>query len=128
MKTRIFFYEIGKSVAIKVTSLAKADRALAAAYSQGMLTEIAMSRRLRKTSNHIVQMYGFDFDEKQGLGFIVMELGLYDLETYFHKTGRPQPADRKMIWRQLVDISSALHGRDIVRIIDIRIHLETCSI
>ena len=101
-------------MAIKVTSLTKADPALASAYSQGMLTEIAMSRRLRETSNHIIQMYAFDFDEAKGLGFIVMELGLYDLEKYFQRTGRPQPPERKMIWRQLVDISSALHSRNIV--------------
>ena len=69
-------------------------------------------------------MYAFDFDEAKGLGFIVMELGLYDLEKYFQRTGRPQPPERKMIWRQLVDISSALHSRNIVWTTSRRIHSD----
>jgi serine/threonine protein kinase len=109
-------FNIGRSSAIKVVSLALLDSATAVGFSKSFLTEIKMAKRLAKTSINIVHMYDFDFHQQTGLAFIVMELGQYDLEHAL--THRPQLSShgRKTIWRQLVNIADALHSRQIVRI------------
>ena len=95
-------------------SLATRDRATTELIIESVLTEIEMSKRLAKTSRHIINMYDFDFDRQNGITFIVMELGQQDLEK--HLAARPplSSAERKAIWRQLVDIAMTLHDRQIV--------------
>ncbi len=78
-----------------------------------IITEIEMSKRLSTASKHVVRMYDFDFHRQTGLAFLVMELGEKDLETLL-KGARVTPAERKDIWRQLVDIAVVLHNNNIV--------------
>ena len=89
------------------------DPQSAAGFADAMLNEIAMSKRLQKSSNHIIRLYGFDFDETRGLGFMVMERGSQDFESYL-QARRPSPAERKNLWRQMVNIAVTLHNRNIV--------------
>ena len=92
------------------------DAKSSAGYAEAMLNEIAMSKRLQKASNHIIRLYGFDFDENRGLGFIVMERGAQDFETFL-QTRRPSGLERKGLWRQLANIAVTLHNHNIVSLI-----------
>lgn len=79
------------------------------------LNEVAMSKRLAKTSRHIIEMFDFDF-HPNGLTFIVMELGQQDLE----KALQAKPlssTERKVAWRQLVNIAMTLHNNQIVSLL-----------
>jgi len=99
-------------VAIKIVSLATFNTRDAEGLKDAFLNEVAMSKRLAKTSRHIIEMYDFDF-HSNGLTFIVMELGQQDLETALR--ARPLSApERKLAWRQLVSIAVALHDNQIV--------------
>ncbi|CAF1289078.1 unnamed protein product [Adineta steineri] len=106
-------YSDGAPVAIKVISLASQKDSLALQNAESALTEIEMAKRLTRTSRHIIHMYDFDFHQT-GLSFIVMELGQQDLEKYLSQRLALEPADRKFIWRQLVDIAGALDSQQIV--------------
>ena len=81
---------------------------------QSILTEIEMSKRLSSASKHVVSMYDFDFHSQTGLAFLVMELGGQDLEKLLNERPRFSPAERKDVWRQLVDIALVLHKNHIV--------------
>jgi serine/threonine protein kinase len=104
---------IGRPVAIKVVSLATRNDSLAIGNSKSVLNEIEMSQRLARTSKHIAQMYDFDFHDT-GLSFLVMELGQQDLEKYLAQRSVLSSAERKSIWRQLVDIAMTLDNYQIV--------------
>jgi serine/threonine protein kinase len=95
-------------------SLATRNKALSAQNSEAVLNEIQMARRLAQTSDHIIHMYDFDFDRLTGLSYIVMELGREDLEKYLSQRVALLPAERKEIWRQLVDIAVTLEVHLIV--------------
>lgn len=103
-------------VAIKVTSLATMDYAIAAANAESALNEIKMAKRLAKTSNHIIHMYDFDFHPNTGLSFIVMELGQQDFDQALQQRRSLSSTERKEIWRQLVDIAVTLYSKRIVQI------------
>ncbi len=111
-----FSVHIDRSVAIKIVSLAARDNAEAEGIAQSVLSEIEMAKRLAKTSRHIIYMYDFDFDRVRGLTFIVMELGQEDLEKALSNRPPLSSAERKAIWRQLVNIAISLHNRQIVSI------------
>jgi serine/threonine protein kinase len=82
--------------------------------AESILTEIEMSKRLSRASNHVVYMYDFDFHRQTGLAFLVMELGEKDLEKALKERSRLTPPERKEIWRQLIDIALVLHRSKIV--------------
>jgi hypothetical protein len=82
---------------------------------KAFLNEILMTKRLAKTSRHIIHMYDFDFHQT-GLTFIVMELGQQDLEKALINRPALLPVERKAIWRQLVNIAVTLYNRQIVNI------------
>lgn len=82
--------------------------------ASSILTEIEMSKRLVRASDNVVHMYDFDFDRQTGLAFLVMELGEKDLEKALRERSRLSSAERKEIWRQLVDIAMVLHNNKIV--------------
>lgn len=102
----------GKAVAIKIVSLATIDPWSAEGLKEAFLNEVSMSKRLAKTSRHIIEMFDFDF-HPNGLTFIVMELGQQDLEKAL-KAKPLSSAERKVAWRQLVSIAMALHSHQIV--------------
>jgi serine/threonine protein kinase len=83
---------------------------------KSILTEIEMAKRLEKRSRHIVHMYDFDFDRETGLAFIVMELGEQNLEKALSSRPPLSSIERKVLWRQLVDIANTLHNHHIVSI------------
>jgi serine/threonine protein kinase len=105
--------DLDKPVAIKVVSLATMDTSLAEQNAQSVLNEIKMSKRLARTSRHIIQMYDFDFHDT-GLSLLVMELGQQDLENYLSQKSFVSSVERKGIWRQLVDMAVALHSHGVV--------------
>ena len=107
-------YVLDKKFAIKIISLALRNPSQAMVLRDSIINEIAMAKRLSKANDHIVKMYGFDFHEKTGLGFIIMELGKEDLETALQRYGRLPPKERKFVWRQLVSIAMILHNHSIV--------------
>jgi len=72
-----------------------------------------MSKILAKTSRHIIHMYDYDFHQN-GLGFIVMELGQQDLAEALSSRPPLSPAERKAMWRQLVNIAMTLYNHGIV--------------
>lgn len=106
-----------------MVSLATKNDSVAMGNSMSVLNEIEMAQRLARTSRHIVNMYDFDFHHT-GLSFQVMELGQEDLEDYLSKRTVLSPIERKVLWRQLVDIANTLHKYEIVIIID-HIFIET---
>ncbi len=110
---QIFFF-VDKAVAIKVVSLATMSSKEAEMLAESILTEIEMSKRLSRASNHVVYMYDFDFHRQTGLAFLVMELGEKDLEKALKERSRLTPPERKEIWRQLIDIALVLHRSKIV--------------
>ena len=105
---------LDKPVAIKVVSLATMHTSLAEQNARSVLNEIEMSQRLARTSQHIIQMYDFDFHDT-GLSLLVMELGQQDFEKYLSQRSFIPPVERKAIWRQLVDMAVALHTHGVVR-------------
>jgi serine/threonine protein kinase len=109
-----FSCRIDAPVAIKVVSLATFSTGEGQMLSESILTEIEMSKRLARASNHVVHMYDFDFDRQRGLAFLVMELGEKDLEKALKERSRLTPPERKEIWRQLIDIALVLHRSKIV--------------
>ena len=110
---QISFFCTDRPVAVKVVSLATLTGGEAEVLATSIITEIEMSKRLSQASKHVVRMYDFDFHRQTGLAFLVMELGEKDLETLL-KGVRVSPADRKDIWRQLVEIAVVLHNNNIV--------------
>ncbi len=82
--------------------------------AESIITEIEMSKRLLRASRHVVHMYDFDFHRQSGLAFLVMELGEQDLEKALKDRPRVQSAERKEIWRQLVNMAVVLHNNKIV--------------
>ena len=82
--------------------------------AESIITEIEMSKRLSKASKHVVHMYDFDFHRQTGLAFLIMELGEKNLEELLKERSRLPSADRKTVWRQLVDIAVVLHNNNIV--------------
>jgi len=82
--------------------------------AESIITEIEMSKRLLRASKHVVHMYDFDFHRQSGLAFLVMELGEQDLEKALKDRPRVQSAERKEIWRQLVNMAVVLHNNKIV--------------
>jgi serine/threonine protein kinase len=82
--------------------------------ADSIINEIEMSKRLSRASKNVVHMYDFDFHQQTGLAFLVMELGGQDLEKALEDRPRLSPAERKEIWRQLVDIAMTLHNNKIV--------------
>lgn len=104
---------IDRLVAIKVVSIATVDNAEADLLKEAFLNEVEISNRLRQTSKHIVHMYDFDF-HLSGLTFIIMELGQQNLEKTLASRPPLTPAERKVIWRQLVNIAVTLHNNQIV--------------
>lgn len=82
--------------------------------AESIITEIEMSKRLSKASKNVVHMYDFDFHRQTGLAFLVMELGEKNLEELLKERARLPSADRKTVWRQLVDIAVVLHNNKIV--------------
>jgi serine/threonine protein kinase len=98
---------------VKVVSLATLSGGEAEMLAESIITEIEMSKRLSSASKHVVRMYDFDFHRQTGLAFLVMELGEQDLEKLL-KGPRMSSAERKEIWRQLVDIAIVLHNNNIV--------------
>lgn len=109
----VSFNMVGKPAAVKVTSLVTMNRAEAAAYADGMLNEVRMAKRLQEGSRRIIHMFGFDFDDQRGLGFIAMERAMHDLEKEL-TVRPPSERQRKIIWRQLVEIAMTLHNANIV--------------
>ena len=101
-------------MAVKVISLATFDMGEARALGDSMLNEIRLTKSLRKTSNHIINLFDFDFHPKSGLSFLVMERGERDLEQALEAYGRLSAAERRFVWRQLASIAYTLHNRDIV--------------
>ncbi len=81
---------------------------------ESFLNEVQMSRRLSQTSRHIVHIYDFDFHWNDGWSYFVMELAQHDLEKALRNRPRLSSAERKAIWRQLVDIAVTLHDHRIV--------------
>jgi serine/threonine protein kinase len=74
-----------------------------------------MAKRLAQSSRHIVHMYDFDF-HPTGLTFIIMELGEQNLEKALSSRPPLSSIERKVLWRQLVDIANTLHNHHIVSI------------
>ncbi|CAF4273888.1 unnamed protein product, partial [Rotaria socialis] len=105
-----------KPVAIKVVSLVTWSSADGEMLAESILTEIEMSKRLSRASNHVVRMFDFDFHRQSGLAFLVMELGQHDLEKRLKTQPRLSNAERKIIWRQLVSIAMVLHDNNIVHL------------
>lgn len=99
---------------MKVVSLATLSNGEAEILAESIITEIEMSKRLSKASKHVVHMYDFDFHRQTGLAFLVMELGEKNLEELLKERSRLPSADRKAVWRQLVDIAVVLHNHNIV--------------
>ncbi len=108
------FFFIDKPVAVKIVSLATLSGGESEVLAESIITEIEMSKRLSRASKHVVRMYDFDFHRQTGLAFLVMELGEQDLEKTLKGQPRLSPAERKNIWRQLVDIAIILHNNHIV--------------
>ncbi|CAF1255153.1 unnamed protein product [Didymodactylos carnosus] len=71
---------------------------------ESIATEIQMSFSLKKESNHIVQMYDFDFDPRSGFAYLTMELGGDNLDQHLNKRGDMSPTHQQKIWKQLVNI------------------------
>jgi serine/threonine protein kinase len=94
-------------------SLATLRREVAEELRHAFLNEIRMAKRLAATSKHIVHMYDFDFDHN-GWTYIVMELGQQDLEKALSNRPPLSSAERKAMWRQLVNIAITLHHHQIV--------------
>lgn len=109
----LFFYS-GKPVAIKVASLVSLSSGQAEILAVSILNEIEMSKRLSQASKHVVRMFDFDFHRHSGLAFLVMELGEKDLEKALQDQGRLGRAERKHVWKQLVDIAVILNHENIV--------------
>lgn len=105
--------KLGKSFAVKVTSLVKLNRSDARIYGDAMLKELRMIKRLQSKSSHIIHMYTFDFNAKLGLGYIVMERGMHNLEKqlYFRPV---QSIQMKFFWKQLADMAITLYNNGIV--------------
>jgi serine/threonine protein kinase len=99
---------------VKIVSLATLSGGESEVLAESIITEIEMSKRLSRASKHVVRMYDFDFHRQTGLAFLVMELGEQDLEKTLKGQPRLSPAERKNIWRQLVDIAIILHNNHIV--------------
>ena len=102
--------------------------------------EIRMAYTLRRATQHVVTIYGFDFDPRTGLALMAMELGgdtltkriqmlhmMKDARRHHHhhhrhymdgmisKAGDYIPSrERKDIWIQLHDIVKALHHYGVV--------------
>jgi serine/threonine protein kinase len=99
-----------------VISLAIRNQQEAQQLGDAMLNEIRMIKKLRKASNHIINLYDFDFHPNTGLAFMVMERGEQDLEKALQQHGHLSPPVRKQLWLQLVNIAFTLHNRGIVSI------------
>lgn len=109
-----FLFCIEKPVAVKVVSIATMTATEGEVLVDSILTEIEMSKRLSRASNHVVYMYDFDFHRHSGLAFLVMELGEHDLEKELRSRPRLSHSERKEVWRQLVSIALVLHENNIV--------------
>ncbi|CAF1423575.1 unnamed protein product [Adineta steineri] len=105
-----------KPVAIKIIPAATKHSTEAANVMHLFLNEIQMAKRLATTSNHIIHIYDFDFDQRTGLSFIIMELGQQDLEKYLSQRNALTPDERKSIWRQLVNIAITLYNHRIMHL------------
>ena len=103
-------------MAIKVISLASRNTEEAKLLGDSMLNEIRMTKKLRKGSNHIINLYDFDFHHNTGLAFMVMERGERDLEQALQHYGHLTPQLRKQLWLQLANIAYTLHNQGIVSI------------
>jgi serine/threonine protein kinase len=112
--TSQFLLNVDSPVAIKVVSLATIHNAEAEGLSESILNEIRMAKLLSRLSKHVVHMYDFDFHRQTGLSFIIMELGEKDLEVALLQRPPLSSAERKAIWRQLVNIAITLYHRQIV--------------
>lgn len=105
---------LDKPAAIKVVSLVTLSNNEGLMLTNSILTEIEMSKRLSRASDHVVRMYDFDFHRKTGLAYLVMELGEKDLDKILKERQRLTALQRKEVWRQCVDIAMALHNHKIV--------------
>ena len=97
--------------------------------------EITMAYKMRQETQHVVTIYGFDFDVKSGLALMAMELGGDTLANRVEKLHRIRDArrkhadgravlrkgtdyisaaDRKNIWVQLVNIVLTLNRHHVV--------------
>lgn len=76
-----------------------------------------MSKRLSRAIKGIVKLYDFDFDQRTGLAFLVMELGKKSLEAELTERGHLSTTEKQEIWKQLVDIAMILHSNNIVKYI-----------
>jgi serine/threonine protein kinase len=123
----IFLICVGRRAAVKVFDLRREGahsnlRSLTSMFEQ----EVAMLYRLRDAKNHVVNIYGFDFDKQNRVALIAMELGDDSLEERVKKlhfkydVSGPisgdyiSARDRKYIWIQLVKILLALHQHNVV--------------
>ncbi|UJR20560.1 hypothetical protein I4U23_023687 [Adineta vaga] len=104
-----------KPVAIKVLSLVARDSREISMIAQSFINEIRMTKRLTGKSNHIVDLYDFDFHQT-GLSFLVMELGYQDLEKYLSQRSALLSTEKKGIWRQLVNIVVTLQNSHIMHL------------
>ena len=88
-----------------------------------------MGYRMRNARDHVVNIYGFDFDPPRHVALMAMELGDDSLQQRIKKLHRRQSGysktgtirddyisskDRKNIWVQLVEIIMILHRNNIV--------------
>jgi hypothetical protein len=97
--------------------------------------EVTMAYRMREQTQHVVTIFGFDFDPRRGLALLAMELGGDTLTKRIAKLhmrknmtrrhrrfdGRPgiggdyiSPHERKNIWIPLCNIIQTLHKYHVV--------------
>ena len=82
--------------------------------SDSVLNEFQKSRELSRLTNQIVHMFSVDFNAQYGLAFLVMELCQQDFEKYLRQKQMLSPLQRKLLWRQLVNIALILRHSKIV--------------
>ncbi|UJR20561.1 hypothetical protein I4U23_023688 [Adineta vaga] len=103
-----------KPVAIKIITLATGTEEQAHRNSESVINEFQKTRELSNLTTRVVYMYAVDFDPQLGVAYLVMELGQQDLEKYLGGKSKLSSTERKLLWRQLVDIAVNLHTSKIV--------------
>ncbi|CAF3632228.1 unnamed protein product [Adineta steineri] len=108
----------GRRAAVKVFNLRKLRRNInRLALINSFKAEVEMTSSMRNVTNHVVNIYGFDFDGRTKLAFIAMELGdqtlqdrvkeLHRMHSQYIRSGMGDDdyisaRERKNIWIQLV--------------------------
>ncbi|ELT89748.1 hypothetical protein CAPTEDRAFT_220365 [Capitella teleta] len=98
--------------AVKCVDLNNADELTAQSY----INEINLLQRLQY-SNHIIKMHDFEYNESEGILYVVMEKGVRDLMTELRlcrKQGQMNWSMVKLNWHQMLLAVQVLHKEGIV--------------